>query len=153
MIQKAHEISLEAGSKMATAMKNVIFAAAGLTPFASESAKDLINYMVRRGQMGAEEAERILRDIEDAADKRGGTRPVVKPVVKEEPKVAPAAPAFNRPAFSAPPSQAAPHAAPSAPVKKPVVAAAPPVAKKAPVVKKEAEKKLAAPKKPAPKKK
>src|SRR5579862_2060874 len=49
MIQKAHEISLEAGSKMATVMKDVIFAAAGLTPFAVESAKDLVNYMVRRG--------------------------------------------------------------------------------------------------------
>ena len=72
MIQKAHEISLEAGSKMATAMKDVIFAAAGLTPFAAESAKDLVNYMVRRGQMGAEEAERILKDIEAAAEKRGG---------------------------------------------------------------------------------
>src|SRR5690242_8969201 len=50
MIQKAHEISLEAGSKMATTMKDVIFAAAGLAPFAAESARDLVNYMVRRGQ-------------------------------------------------------------------------------------------------------
>src|SRR4029078_13362564 len=58
MIQKAHEISLEAGSKMATTMKNVIFADAGLAPFAAESARDLVNYMVRRGQMGAEEADR-----------------------------------------------------------------------------------------------
>jgi hypothetical protein len=164
MIQKAHEISLEAGSKMATAMKNVIFAAAGLTPFAAESAKDLINYMVRRGQMGAEEAERILRDIEDAADKRGGNRPVVKPAVKEEPKMAAAPPAFNRPSFSAPPSQAAPHAAPPAVAKKPAMPPAPaapaaaaapsaaPVAKKAAAA--PAAKKVAAPKKAAaPKKK
>ena len=90
MIQKAHEISLEAGSKMATAMKNVIFAAAGLTPFAAESAKDLINYMVRRGQMGSEEAERIIRDIEAAAVKRGDPKSAPKPVMRDEP-----APSFS----------------------------------------------------------
>ena len=56
---------------MATVMKEVIFAAAGLAPFAAESARDLVNYMVRRGQMGVEEADRIRRDIEAAAEKRG----------------------------------------------------------------------------------
>jgi hypothetical protein len=38
MAARAHEISLEAGSKMAAAMKDVINAAAGLTGFAVESA-------------------------------------------------------------------------------------------------------------------
>ena len=39
MAAKAHEISMEAGSKMAAAMKEVIGAAAGLTAFAIESAR------------------------------------------------------------------------------------------------------------------
>ena len=126
MIQKAHEISLEAGSKMATAMKDVIFAAAGLTPFAAESAKDLVNYMVRRGQMGAEEAERIIRDIEAAAEKRGGGRPAPKAAGKDEPKHA--AMPYTRPAFVSGPSPSmAPPPAPPAPPVAPVapVAAAP----------------------------
>jgi polyhydroxyalkanoate synthesis regulator phasin len=165
MIQKAHEISLEAGSKMATAMKDVIFAAAGLTPFAAESAKDLVNYMVRRGQMGAEEAERILKDIEAAAEKRGGPRPAAKPPVKDEPRF-PASSAL-RPAFvpaaSHPPMQApvrtpsytpmhSPTHVPQTPLpanamKKPAAPAKPaakkPAAKKAPAAKKPAVKKSA----------
>src|SRR5438045_9730575 len=55
MAAKAHEISLEAGSKMAAAMKDVIGAAAGLTGLVVESARDLLQYMVRRGQMTQEE--------------------------------------------------------------------------------------------------
>ena len=55
MAAKAHEISLEAGSKMAAAMKDVIGAAAGLTSLVLESARDLLQYMVRRGQMTQEE--------------------------------------------------------------------------------------------------
>lgn len=132
MIQKAHEISLEAGSKMATAMKDVIFAAAGLTPFAAESAKDLINYMVRRGQMGAEEAERIIRDIEAAAEKRGGARPA-------PPKPAPP----SAPSYRVPVMEDIPRPQPLPPIRKPVAAAAPAPAKKKPA----APKKAAAPKK------
>lgn len=102
MIQKAHEISLEAGSKMATVMKEVIFAAAGLAPFAAESARDLVNYMVRRGQMGAEEADRIRRDIEAAAEKRG-TKLAPPKTIKDEPRVSP----FARPMTPAAPQRAA----------------------------------------------
>src|SRR6185295_2483180 len=58
MAAKAHEISLEAGSKMAAAMKDVIGAAAGLTGLVLESARDLLQYMVRRGQMTQEEADK-----------------------------------------------------------------------------------------------
>jgi hypothetical protein len=120
MIAKAHEISLEAGSKMATAMKDVIFAAAGLTPFAVESAKDLINYMVRRGQMGAEEAERIIRDIEAAAEKRGGMRPPPRPVVKDD-----ARPSFT-PSFGVPPITSMP----ARPAQSPSLVSSPPAATK-----------------------
>src|SRR3954465_10759012 len=66
MAAKAHEISLEAGSKMAGAMRDVIGAAAGLTGFAVESARDLVQYMVRRGQMTQDEADRLIREAEEA---------------------------------------------------------------------------------------
>jgi len=66
MAAKAHEISLEAGSKMAAAMRDVIGAAAGLTAFAIESARDLVQYMVRRGQMTQDEADKLMRDVETA---------------------------------------------------------------------------------------
>jgi hypothetical protein len=143
MIQKAHEISLEAGSKMATTMKDVIFAAAGLAPFAAESARDLVNYMVRRGQMGAEEAERIRRDIEAAAEKRG-TKMAPKPPQKDEPR---APSPFARPiATTSPqrpmatsPAATAPASAAKKEVAKPSSAA--PVAKKAPAAKKVVKKK------------
>ena len=70
MTEKAQQLSLEAGSKVAAAMKEVIHAAAGLTGFAIESARDLVQYMVRRGQMRPEEAEKLLREVEDAQAKR-----------------------------------------------------------------------------------
>ena len=70
MTEKAQQLSLEAGSKVAAAMKEVIHAAAGLTGFAMESARDLVQYMVRRGQMRPEEAEKLLREVEDAQAKR-----------------------------------------------------------------------------------
>jgi polyhydroxyalkanoate synthesis regulator phasin len=70
MAARAHEISQEAGSKMASAMKDVINAAAGLAGFAVESARDLVQYMVRRGQMTQEEADKLLREAEDAFAKR-----------------------------------------------------------------------------------
>ena len=70
MTEKAQQLSLEAGSKVAAAMKEVIHAAAGLTGFALESARDLVQYMVRRGQMRPEEAEKLLREVEEAQSKR-----------------------------------------------------------------------------------
>jgi len=67
---RAHEISLEAGSKMSGALRDVIGAAAGLTAFAVESARDLVQYMVRRGQMTQEEADKLIREAEEASSKR-----------------------------------------------------------------------------------
>lgn len=146
MIQKAHEISLEAGSKMATVMKEVIFAAAGLAPFAAESARDLVNYMVRRGQMGAEEADRIRRDIEAAAEKRGMKMSAQKAPTKDEPRPSP----FARPITSTTPPRpvtSAPAVSPTTPKKEVARKPAAPVAGSA-------AKKTAAPaKKAVPKKK
>jgi hypothetical protein len=70
MAAKAQEISLEAGSKMAAAMKDVISAAAGLSGFAIESARDLVQFMVRRGQMTQDEADKLIREAEEADGKR-----------------------------------------------------------------------------------
>ena len=100
MAAKAHEISMEAGSKMAAAMKDVIGAAAGLSIFTLESARDLVQYMVRRSQMTQDEADRLIREAEDAwSKKHKGKKPpprlepkpkvVVKPVPYSLPQAAP----------------------------------------------------------------
>ena len=148
MAAKAQEISQEAGSKMAAAMKDVINAAAGLAGFAVESARDLVQYMVRRGQMTQEEADKLIREAEAAQVGRPpvAPRPAAKtaaPAEAEAPRPAMSSPMPARPVAppptaspAPPPRPAAPPPRPSAPVAK--VAAAP------------AAKKAAAPSKPAP---
>ncbi len=70
MAERAQLISQEAGSKVASAMKDVISAAAGLAGFAIESARDLVQYMVRRGQMTQEEADKLIREAEESFAKK-----------------------------------------------------------------------------------
>lgn len=70
LTERAQEISQEAGSKVSAAMKDVISAAAGIAGFAVESARDLVQYMVRRGQMTPEEGDKLLREAESAHSKR-----------------------------------------------------------------------------------
>ena len=70
MAERAQLISQEAGSRVSLAMKDVISAAAGLAGFAIESARDLVQYMVRRGQMTQEEADKLIREAEDAHGKK-----------------------------------------------------------------------------------
>lgn len=143
MTAKAHEISLEAGSRMAAAMKDVIGAAAGLSAFSIESARDLVQYMVRRSQMAQDEADKLIAAAEAAyAKKNKGKLPPAKPVAAPA-KAAPAKPAAKGPAK--------PAAKPVA--KKP---AAKPAAKKGtakPAVKKVAPVKKGSSKKAAPAKK
>lgn len=148
MAAKAHEISLEAGSKMASAMRDVVGAAAGISAFAIESARDLVNYMVRRGQMSQDEATKLLKEVEEAYAKRPKTDlpkkpeaatkseskpappkpgPIIEKVtVVEKPAKAPAKPAAKAKA----PEKAAPKASPAAKAKPPVKATAKPAAKK-----------------------
>ena len=129
MTARAHEISLEAGSKMASALKDVVNAAAGLAGFAIESTRDLVQYMVRRGQMTQDEADKLLREAEEAhARRKGATPPTereitpprietrtkppevraaepvtsVSPVTTVTPVVAPSAPAVKKAATKAP---------------------------------------------------
>ncbi len=87
MAAKAHEISLEAGSKMAAAMKDVVGAAAGLTGFVVESARDLLQYMVRRGQMTQDEADKLMREVEASHGKRKPFTPPTPVVVRAPPRV------------------------------------------------------------------
>jgi polyhydroxyalkanoate synthesis regulator phasin len=130
MAARAQEISQEAGSKIALAMKDVISAAAGLTGFTIESARDVVQYMVRRGQMAQEEADRIIREAEAAQGQR-------KPAVPPRPAPPPSAPApAPAAALKVPPkpvpSAPAPKAAPAkaAAVKAAPVKAAPKTAAK-----------------------
>jgi len=88
MAAKAHEISLEAGSKMAAAMKDVVGAAAGLTGLVVESARDLLQYMVRRGQMTQDEADKLMREVEASHAKRKPfTAPASTVAAKSAPRV------------------------------------------------------------------
>ncbi len=106
MALRAQEISQEAGSKIAQAIKDVINAAAGLAGFAIESARDIVQYMVRRGQMTQEEADRIIREAEEAHGKR-------KPLAKQAASLPPAPPVntppVKKPAPPAADKPAAPH--------------------------------------------
>ena len=97
MAERAQLISQEAGTKIAAAMKDVINSAAGIAGFAVESARDLVQYMVRRGQMTQDEADKLIRDAEHAQGKRGG---------RTATKAAAAAPASTSPPERAPKSEA-----------------------------------------------
>ena len=79
MARRAHEISLEAGSRMSGAMREVIRAAAGLSAFAIESSRELIHYMVRRGQMNADEADSLIAEAEAAYIEKHGALPKPEP--------------------------------------------------------------------------
>jgi len=136
MAARAQEISLEAGSKIAAAMKDVIGAAAGLTGFALESARDLVQYMVRRGQMTQDEADKLIREVEESQGPRRAsvparpTQPRPAEVVRAEvPRAEPARPDSDGKKHAMP---AAPVAAkPAAKVARPVKAASKPAKKAA----------------------
>ncbi|MGQ0647270.1 MAG: hypothetical protein ACT4P7_06835 [Gemmatimonadaceae bacterium] len=170
MAAKAHEISLEAGSKMASAMRDVIGAAAGISAFAIESARDLVNYMVRRGQMTQEEATKLLKEVEEAHAKRPKSDIAKKSDAPAKPEAKVAKEPVHVAEKPAPPPEKVAAKATEKPAKAPVVkhaerapakASAPekakaplkaaPPAKSAPAAK--AAAKPVAAKKPSPKKK
>lgn len=70
LTERAKIISQEAGTKVSSAMQDMISAAAGIAGFAVESARDLVQYMVRRGQMTQEEADKLIREAEASHMKR-----------------------------------------------------------------------------------
>jgi polyhydroxyalkanoate synthesis regulator phasin len=161
MAARAQEISQEAGSKMASAMRDIITAAAGLSGFAVDSARDLVQYMVRRGQMTQEEADKLIREAEEAASKRKVNLPPPPSKVPKPPApvpvpvaaavVAHTPPVDHRPEPAAHPKVEVKKAAPAPAAKK----AAPKTASHAPAKKPAAKppaKASAKPAKPAAKK-
>ena len=155
MAERAQLISQEAGSKVSSAMKDVISAAAGLAGFAIESARDLVQYMVRRGQMTQEEADKLIREAEDAHSKKPASekgRPTASKIAAEKAAIEKAA----RDAANAAAALIAPPQRPGAfslrtggprPVVKPAAAPPPPPVVVAAPVKAVSK----APAKPAPK--
>jgi len=137
MAERAQQISQEAGTKIAAAMKEVIGAAAGLAGFAVESARDLVQYMVRRGQMTQDEADKLIREAEDAHGHRSGRTSASKVAAAEKASVStkrepakPATMAAKRPSGAAAatkPEKKAPVRGEAAPKK---AAAKPPSKKK-----------------------
>ena len=121
MAAKAHEISMEAGSKMAAAMKDVIGAAAGISGFSIESARDLVQFMVRRSQMTQDEADKLIISAEEASAKnRRGKKPAApakaaKPAAKKPATKKPAAkkPAAKKPATKKPAAKKPAHKKPA----------------------------------------
>jgi polyhydroxyalkanoate synthesis regulator phasin len=87
LAERAQLISQEAGTKVAAAMKDVISAGAGIAGFAIESARDLVNYMVKRGQMTQEEGDSLIRDAEAAHERRPASeksRPTATKIAAEK---------------------------------------------------------------------
>src|SRR3981081_1193781 len=147
MAAKAHEISLEAGSKMAAAMKDVVGAAAGLTGLVIESARDLLQYMVRRGQMTQDEADKLMREVEASHAKRKPFTPPAHAAAKPASAGAETARSHPQPQSH---THTHTHTAPVRHVSAPVKHIAHPPAKHAPAGKKPAAKKTTM--KPAAKK-
>jgi polyhydroxyalkanoate synthesis regulator phasin len=132
LAERAQLISQEAGTKVAAAMKDVISAAAGIAGFAIESARDLVQYMVKRGQMTQDEADKLIRAAEDAHKKRPDNeraRPTATKIAAEQAAQAKAEAAARAEAALAAMNGVAPMRAPT-PTAKPVLAA-----KHAPVAK------------------
>lgn len=134
LTERAQLISQEAGGKIAAAMKDVISAGAGIAGFAIESARDLVQFMVRRGQMTPEEGDKLIREAQAAHDQRSPTekaRPTASKVAAEKAAAAKAEAAARAAAAAAamPPQRTAirPVVPPAMPV--PI---APPTAKPAP---------------------
>jgi polyhydroxyalkanoate synthesis regulator phasin len=121
MAERAQIISQEAGTKVAAAMRDVISAGAGIAGFAIESARDLVNYMVRRGQMTPEEADKLIREAEAAHEKRPASekvRPTASKIAAERAAVAKAEAAARAAAQAAamPPFRPTPRPTIAAPV-------------------------------------
>jgi polyhydroxyalkanoate synthesis regulator phasin len=128
LTERAQLISQEAGSKVAAAMKDVISAGAGIAGFAVESARDLVQFMVRRGQMTPEEADKLMREAEAAHAKRPDSekaRPTASKIAADKAAVAKAEAAARAAAAAA-------AYVPVRPMARPVVPATA-VAKTAPV--------------------
>jgi polyhydroxyalkanoate synthesis regulator phasin len=89
MAERAQIIGQEAGARISSAMKEAISTAAGIAGFAVESARDLVQYMVRRGQMSQEEADKLIREAEEAHRRKTPRAPAKLPPDRSAPKELP----------------------------------------------------------------
>src|SRR5690349_13871103 len=64
-------------SPVADALVGLIKAAAGIAEFRPEDTRELIQFAVRRGLIGADEGERLTADIQEA-NRPGRPKPAVK---------------------------------------------------------------------------
>lgn len=78
-------------SPVADAIVAMIRAGAGLGDFHETEAKELVEYAVRRGLMGAQEGEELLAEVKEAAKqirvaKRAREKATPKPIAKAAPR-------------------------------------------------------------------
>ena len=138
LTERAQEISQEAGSRVSLAMKDVVSAAAGIAGFAVESARDLVQFMVRRGQMTPEEGDKLIREAEASHSRRPAAerkKPTASQIQAKEravqrAKAAEARETAHQLARLAVTKQAAAKAAAKASAKKPAAKKAAPAKKK-----------------------
>lgn len=89
---RAQAIGQEAAGKVAAAMREAIGSAGEIAAFSIESVRDLVQFMVKRGHITAEEGEKLLREAEQASARRAPSpaRPPAREA-KPAPAKAPAA--------------------------------------------------------------
>jgi len=75
-------------SPVADAMVNLSRAAAGLAPFRSDDALELIRYAVRRGLIGSDEGDRVTAEISGAAQVKAAKAATRKAARDERKRVA-----------------------------------------------------------------
>lgn len=72
MTARANEITLEAGSKMANALRNILRAAIGGDELSIDATRDVVDYFRRRHLMSADDAQSLLDEVAEAAGKKKG---------------------------------------------------------------------------------
>ena len=73
MTARANEITLEAGSKMANALRNILRAAIGTDDLSVDATRDVVDYFRRRHLMSADDAQALLDEVAEAAGKKKGS--------------------------------------------------------------------------------
>lgn len=73
MTARANEITLEAGSKMANALRNILRSAIGSDELSVDATRDVVDYFRRRHLMSADDAQALLDEVAEAAGKKKGS--------------------------------------------------------------------------------
>jgi len=147
LLERSRAIARQAATTLVTAFKEVMADPAVAGGFAVESARDLVQYLLRRGELSPADAERLLKVAESSAQRSPAKR--VAPAKPVPAKPIPAKPAPTKP-VAAKPVAAKPVATKPVATKPVAVKAGPakPAVKASPA--KRAAKPAAAARKPAP---